>query len=216
MTASTVLLMGFEPFDRQPLNASWAAVQAVDPARLPARCRLIRGQLPCVFAQVDATLRAALRAHAPDLVVLVGQAGGRAALSVERVAINVDDARIPDNAGAQPIDTPIAPRGPVAFWSTLPIKAAVETLRQAGLPAEVSQTAGTFLCNHAFYSLMRALRRRPGARGGFVHVPLLPEQAEVLGGPSLTLAEQARGLELVITAALTHRQDLRRVGGATH
>lgn len=204
--------MGFEPFDRQPLNASWEAVQAVDPTRLPRGAHLVRGQLPCVFAEAGGVLRDALRAHAPEVVVLVGQADGRAALSVERVAINVDDARIPDNAGAQPIDEPIAPRGPVAYWSTLPIKATMAALRQAGLPAEVSQTAGTFLCNHVFYTLMRSLARRPGVRGGFIHVPLLPEQRS--GAPSLDLASQARGLEVVIATALARRKDLELAGGA--
>jgi pyroglutamyl-peptidase len=146
----------------------------------------------------------------------VGQAGGRGALSLERVAINVDDAPIPDNQGARPIDRPIAARGPAAYFSTLPIKAMVAALRGAGLPAEVSQTAGTFVCNHVFYGLMRTLARRPGARGGFIHVPFLPQQAAGHpGAPSLPLERIVRGLEVALATALRpHRRDRRDLAAA--
>jgi pyroglutamyl-peptidase len=153
----------------------------------------------------------------PVLVICVGQAGGRTGISVERVAINVDDARIPDNAGKSPIDDPIVKRGPVGYWSSLPIKAIVLALREAGLPAEVSQSAGTFVCNHVFYGLMHLLAKGSG-RGGFVHVPYTPEQTARMKSPapSLALADQRRGIEVVIRTALITRRDVRAAGGATH
>jgi pyroglutamyl-peptidase len=156
-----------------------------------------------------------LRAHRPVLVICVGQAGGRAAVTPERVAINVDDARIPDNAGAQPVDRPVVRGGPAAYFSTLPIKAMVEAIRAAGLPAEVSQTAGTFVCNHVFYGLMHALRRREGVRGGFIHVPLLPEQAKA-GQVCLPLEDMTAAVAVAIETALRRKRDVRKVGGTTH
>ena len=173
-------------------------------------------QISRLYGRGEATIRALDRVG-PAVTICVGQAGGRAGFALERVAINVDDARIPDNRGAQPIDRAVLRGGPVGYWSTLPIKAAVRALRDAGLAAEVSQSAGTFVCNHVFYALMHALASRPGARGGFVHVPFLPEQAERAGGaPSMSLDDIAAGLERVITTSLTVRRDRRDVGGATH
>ena len=130
------------------------------------------------------------------------------------MAINVDDARIPDNAGGQPIDDPVVARGPAAYFSTLPIKAIVAALQDAGLPATVSQTAGTFVCNHLFYGLMHSLRRRPGVRGGFMHVPLLPAQAVAGGSPGLALADQVRGVRLALLTTLQVGTDLRVGGGS--
>ena len=218
MANPTVLLTGFEAFDGQETNASWLAVEAVDERRLSPRGRLVRAQLPCVFGGALDALRAEIRGCSPELVVCVGQAGGRHGLTLERVAINVDDARIPDNAGAQPIDVPITPNGPVGYWSSLPIKAIVAALHERDLPASVSQTAGTFVCNHVFYGLMHSLEGRPGTRGGFIHVPFLPEQTtgKQKGAPSLALADQALGLEVAITTALSHKKDRRIAGGATH
>jgi pyroglutamyl-peptidase len=148
------------------------------------------------------------------LVVCVGQAGGRAEITPERVAINVDDARIPDNADRQPVDRPVVRGGPVAYWSTLPIKAVVETLTQRGIPAAVSQTAGTFVCNHVFYGLMHELRRTRAVRGGFIHVPSLPEQAKP-GQPSLPLATMVTAIAAAIDTSFTCRRDVRIGGGRT-
>jgi pyroglutamyl-peptidase len=131
------------------------------------------------------------------------------------VAINVDDARIADNAGARPVDVPVVRGGPAAYWSTLPIKAIVGALRARGIPAGVSQTAGTFVCNHVFYALMRSLTRRKGVRGGFVHVPFLPEQARA-GQPSLELTTMIDATVVLIEVALANRRDVRRAGGQTH
>ncbi|HEY0945805.1 MAG TPA: pyroglutamyl-peptidase I [Opitutaceae bacterium] len=214
--SKTVLLTGFEPFGGETVNPSALAVRALD-GRVISGWRVVAAVLPCAFGGALAVLEKQLRAVRPGLVICVGQAGGRAEISVERVAINVDDARIPDNAGAQPIDRPVVARGPAAYWSTLPIKAIVAALRARGFPAGVSQTAGTFVCNHVFYGAMHLLRRRRGVRAGFIHVPWLPEQAvRVIGGaPSLPLDRVVVGLEIVIATALETRRDLRVSEGQT-
>ncbi len=156
----------------------------------------------------------------PALVLCVGQAGGRAQLSLERVAINVDDARIPDNAGACPIDAAIATDGPAAYFTTLPIKAMLAALREAGFPAEVSQTAGTYVCNHVFYGLMHALRHDqsvPGVRGGFIHIPYSPEQAaHHPGAPSLAARYVTAGPASGGGHALTVERDAHLPQAPTH
>ncbi|MFN3417159.1 MAG: pyroglutamyl-peptidase I [Caldimonas sp.] len=209
-----ILLTGFEPFGGDRLNPSQALSEALHGQRVDG-AEITGLVLPCVFDDALATLHQALDAHRPLLVLAVGQAGSRADLTVERVAINVNDARIPDNAGRQPIDTPVVPGGPAAYFSTLPIKAIVAELHAAGLPASVSQTAGTFVCNHVFYGLMHALAtRHPGARGGFMHVPLLPAQAARLAPPtaSMALETMRQGVQIALQTALRERVD-RGVGG---
>ena len=208
-----VLLTGFEPFGGDALNPSWLAAQALHGRRIAGH-QVVAAQLPTVFGASLERLDALLHQHRPVLVVCLGLAAGRAALSLERVAINVQDARMPDNAGAEPVDAPVVPGGPAAYFSTLPIKAMRAAAQAAGVPAEVSQTAGTFVCNHVFYGLMRRLATEPAlarTRGGFVHVPLLPEQ----GTPGLALEDQVKGLRAAIAAALTQREgDLRQAAGA--
>ncbi|MCJ0762211.1 pyroglutamyl-peptidase I [Variovorax terrae] len=207
-----VLLTGFDPFGGEALNPSWLAVQALQGRQVGGH-RLVAVQLPTVFGASLRVLRAALRQHRPALVICVGQAGGRAALSLERVAINVDDARIPDNAAAQPVDTPVVANGPAAYFSTLPIKAMRLALQRDGLNAEVSQTAGTFVCNHVFYGLMHELATRRGlrhTRGGFIHVPWLPEQ----GSPSMALDDLVRGLRGAVRCALATPIDVVQAAGA--
>jgi pyroglutamyl-peptidase len=206
-----VLLTGFEPFAGQRVNPSELAVRALA-GRTISKRRIETEVLPVVFDDAIAALRRAIRRHRPELVICVGEAGGRAAITVERVAINIDDARIADNAGARPIDRTIARRGPAAYWSTLPIKAIVASLERKGIPAAVSQTAGTFVCNHVFYGLMRMLARRPGIRGGFIHVPF----SRGHGSPSLPLATIVAGIEAAISTALRVRRDARVQGGAEH
>src|SRR5207244_6820646 len=171
--------------------------------------------LPAVFGRALDALEEAVATTAPDIVLCVGLAGGRAALSLERVAVNIDDARIRDNAGAQPIDRPVVAGGPAAYFTNLPIKAAAAALRAAGLPAIVSNTAGTFVCNHVFYGLMHlAATRRPGLRAGFLHVPYLPSQAARHdGAPSMALADIARGVEIVLRVAAERRDDIAAAEG---
>lgn len=214
----TVLLTGFEPFDNEPVNPSWEAVRALDGARLGDAVVVAR-QLPCVFGAAIDAMAGLLEELKPDVAIAVGQAGGRTELSIERVAINVDDARIADNAGAQPIDTTIAADGPAAYFATLPIKAIVRDLRTAGVPAMVSQTAGTFVCNHVFYGLMHAIARQglAGTRGGFIHIPYLPEQAaRHPGAPSLALDTLVAGLRVAVRTSLDTAADIREQGGQLH
>ena len=188
MTHPTILLTGFEPFGGDELNPSAAIARQLDGVCFGAY-QVHARILPCVFGGAIHALEQALDAVRPTLVICLGQAGGRSDISVERVAINVDDARIPDNAGAQPVDEPVRAAGPAAYFSTLPIKAMVAGLRESGLPASVSQTAGTFVCNHVFYGLMHACAERPGVQAGFIHVPWLPEQVvHRPGQASMTLA----------------------------
>jgi pyroglutamyl-peptidase len=165
-------------------------------------------QLPCVFAQALPALQQTLAHLSPDIVLALGQAEGRCDFSVERVAINVQDARIPDNAGAQPIDVPVIAGGPAAYFSTLPIKTLVAGLKAAGFPASVSQTAGTFVCNQVFYALQHSLAGL-GVHSGFMHLPLLPEQAAQWKGPTLPswpASLQISGVTQALTLLLAQRQ----------
>ena len=209
-----ILITGFEPFGGEMRNPSKEIARALD-GRVIADCRVAGVVLPCVFREALAELSRQLRVRRPVRVICLGQAGGRAEITPERVAINIDDARIADNAGAQPVDLPVVRGGPVAYWSTLPVKAIVVALQQRDIPAAVSQTAGTFVCNHVFFGLMHALRRRRGVRGGFIHVPWLPEQAKP-GQPSLPLATMIDAIAWAAEVSVRTRNDRRVSGGATH
>lgn len=206
-----VLLTGFDAFGGEPINPSWLAVRALHGQQIAGH-RVVAAKLPTVFDQSLLALRKLLLQHKPALTVCVGQAGGRSAISLERVAINVNDARIADNAGAQPIDTLVQEDGPAAYFTRLPIKAMLVALQQEGVDAEVSQTAGTFVCNHVFYGLMHFLATQRGfnyKRGGFIHVPFLPEQ----GAPSMTLEDIERGLAVAVRTALVNVVDTRLSAG---
>lgn len=207
----SVLVTGFDPFGGSAVNPSWDAIHALH-GREIAGHRVIGGEIPTVFGASLLRLEALMEQHRPRLVICTGQAGGRPAISLERVAINVNDARIPDNTGAQPVDVPVLEGGPAAYFTSLPIKAMLKALLDAGVRAEVSQTAGTFVCNHTFYGLMHLLAQPAwqGVRGGMIHVPWLPEQ----GQPSMRLDEIVRGLELAIACALTTTHDIRKQAGA--
>jgi len=208
------LVTGFEPFGSDPVNTSLEAIR-----RLPARLGeldLATRVLPTAFGRALEALADAVATTRPDIVLCLGLAGGRAALSLERVAINVDDARLADNDERQPVDTPVVADGPAAYFTTLPIKAAAAALREAGLPAIVSNTAGTFVCNHVFYGLMHlAATRRPGMRGGFLHLPYLPQQVvRQDGAPSMALDDIVRGVEIVLRVAAARQDDIVTVEGA--
>ncbi|MCC3769308.1 pyroglutamyl-peptidase I [Streptomyces sp. UNOC14_S4] len=211
-----VLLTGFEPFGGESVNPSWQAVQAAV-ARPLDGVRLAAAELPCVFGGAMDALRAAVEETDPELVLCVGQAGGRPDVTVERVAVNLDDARIPDNTGARPVDRPVVPGGPAAYFAALPVKACVAAVRAAGLPASLSHTAGTFVCNHVFYGLMHlAATERPGLRGGFVHIPYAPEQVTDRALPSLPVAAAADALRVIAVTAAGRTKDILAVGGSTH
>jgi pyroglutamyl-peptidase len=208
-----VLVTGFDPFEGESINPSAEIARHLHGTVISGH-RVVGALLPCVFGAASAELLKQIRAAKPALVICVGQAGGRAEITLERVAINVDDARLPDNAGRQPVDRPVVRGGPAAYWSTLPIKATVAELESEGIPAAVSQTAGTFVCNHVFYRLMHELRHQKEVRGGFIHVPFLPEQAK--DQPSLRLETMLTAVSRAVAVALRQRWDARATGGATH
>ncbi|MQS16714.1 pyroglutamyl-peptidase I [Streptomyces kaniharaensis] len=210
-----ILLTGFEPFDGATRNPSWEAARLVAD-HPPAGLEVTPARLSCVFGRAADELRAAVRDTDPDVVVCLGQATGRPDVSVERIAVNIDDARIPDNAGRRPVDWPVVPGGPAAYFATLPVKACVAAVRAAGLPSSLSHTAGTFVCNHVFYALMHLIAtERPTTRGGFVHLPALPEQVLDRAEPALPAATAARALRALLTAS-TRPTDLHTPEGTTH
>ncbi len=207
-----ILLTGFAPFAGEAVNPSWQAVRALDGETIEGH-RIVATELPTEFDGSLRALRTALRTTRPRVTIAVGLAGGRAGISLERVAINVVDARIPDNAGAQPVDVPVVGRGPAAYFSTLPIKSALASLRGAGMEAHISQTAGTYVCNAVFYAMMHAVRRKR-LRAGFVHVPYLPEQARRHDSPGMPLDQIIGALRIVARTSLVARSDARMSGGA--
>ncbi|POZ17383.1 pyroglutamyl-peptidase I [Lelliottia aquatilis] len=211
-----VLVTGFEPFGGETVNPSWEVVSQLEGSIID-HCRVVTRQLPCVFGESLSVLNAAIDELNPAVVIAVGQAGGRVDVTVERVAINVDDARIPDNRGQQPIDVPIVPGGPAAWFSSLPIKATVAAMRESGIPASVSQTAGTFVCNHVMYGLLHKISENAEVKGGFIHIPYLPEQAAAhAGAPSMAAQTVKAALIVAIEVALRQTADVKIVGGATH
>ncbi|CAN5888663.1 pyroglutamyl-peptidase I [soil metagenome] len=207
------LVTGFDPFGGDKVNPSSLAV-----GKLRKRIGSIivhTVELPTSYAHSAGVLRAAIDEIKPELVLCVGQAGGRTDLCLERIAINVQDARIRDNDGKQPIDVPVVADGPAAHFTTLPIKACVAEMRKAGLPAAVSNTAGTFVCNHIFYALMDLAQSHPIAmRGGFLHIPYVPEQAARLGGaPSMALEDIVRGIEIILKVSAERVADIHTAEG---
>jgi pyroglutamyl-peptidase len=179
-----ILITGFEPFGGETENPSWEAARLLNGMSV-SQCDLVSVQLPCVFSKSLGVLEDALKLHQPQMVIALGQADGRSDVSIERVAINVCDARIPDNEGAQLVDVAVVQGAPAAYFSTLPIKKMVTTLKSNGYPASVSQTAGTFVCNQVFYGLQHALKDQKVA-SGFIHVPLLPSQAAKRSGATMS------------------------------
>ncbi|MGI6696291.1 MAG: pyroglutamyl-peptidase I [Christensenellales bacterium] len=209
-----LLLTAFDPFGGEKVNSAQEAVKRV-PGKV-GDTDIVKLELPTVFGQSIRMLCEGLKKHRPDAVLCIGQAGGRFELTPERVAINLDDARIPDNEGNQPIDQPIEPDGAPAYFATLPIKAMVEAIQEAGLPAAVSNTAGTFVCNHLMYGLLHTLYMEyPGVRGGFMHVPFIPEQTarRTAPAPSLSAQDIARGIEAAVLAIQDNQSDISVPGG---
>jgi pyroglutamyl-peptidase len=209
----TILLTGFEPFGGEQSNPSWLAVQQLDGYQLDDEVQIVSRQLSCVFEQSQQELKAAIDELNPVLVLAVGQAGGRTELCFEKVAINFIDARIADNAGQQPIDKPVVIDGPAAYFTTLPIKAMVNSLKQQGMPAAVSYTAGTYVCNTIFYALMHQLKDKPKVRAGFLHIPYAPEQAIGKAVASMPVAMVVNALKLCLPVALQTTEDLQIAAG---
>lgn len=213
-----ILVTGFNPFGQDTMNPAIEAVK-----RLPdtiSGAEIIKLEIPTVFNKSAEVTREAMAKHDVDYVLNIGQAGGRSDLTPERVAINLDDARIPDNEGNQPIDVEIKADGESAYFSQHPVKAMVTAIKNAGLPASVSNTAGTFVCNHIMYqSLYLTHKEFPKAKAGFMHVPFLPEQVlERPGMPAMSLEDITRGIVAAIEAIVEFdgKEDLKAIGGQTH
>lgn len=187
-----LLITGFDPFGGAAVNPSWMAVE-----RLPEQigeCVLCKLQIPTVFGKAATVVLEMARQFCPDTILCVGQAGGRSAVTPERIGVNIRDARIPDNAGNQPRGEFVDLQGPAAYFSTLPVEAMAQAIREAGVDATVSNSAGAFVCNDVLYSLLHHYDGT-AVRVGFIHVPYLPEQ----GAPSMELEQIVRALEAAIT-----------------
>ncbi|GAB3237883.1 pyroglutamyl-peptidase I [Glycomyces halotolerans] len=210
-----VLLTGFEPFDSIDGNASWEAVKAA--AEQPVAGTVFdTALLPVTFSGGPDALETAIERAEPDVVLAVGQAAGRQAVTVERVAVNLVNASIPDNDGRQPVGVPLDPGGPDAYFTNLPLRRCVAAARGAGVPTAESLTAGSYVCNAVFYRLMRLATVRPGLLGGFVHVPLTPEQSLDGGYPTLAAESAGRALAAIAEAAFAGQDSFGPATGATH
>lgn len=210
----TILLIGFEPFDGDAANPSQQVALELDGRRLDGH-RVIARVLPVAFAAAITELALALEQERPTIVLALGLAAGRARVSIERVLLNLIDARIPDNLGAQPIDVPVVAEALPAHFATLPVKAMLRALQAEGIPAELSLSAGTYVCNAVGFALLHlAAARTPAPRAGFIHLPLLPAQAARLPGtPSLDLQTQCRAIEFALRVAIATAVDRNDVAG---
>jgi pyroglutamyl-peptidase len=208
-----ILITGFDPFGGEKINPSFEAVRKLED--VIAGAQVVKVEIPTVFNKSIMELEKAIIKENPDIVICVGQAGGRFDLTIERVSINVDDARIPDNEGNQPIDKSVFEGGENAYFSNLPIKAMVTEIRKAGIPASLSNSAGTFVCNHIMYGLLHLINTKyPAIRGTFIHVPFIP--AQIMSKPNtpyMELEKITEGLTLAIKAAIENKEDINAVLG---
>ncbi|TDY46281.1 pyroglutamyl-peptidase [Alicyclobacillus sacchari] len=199
----TVLLTGFEPFQGEALNPSWEIARTLSGETVANRFRIVAKRLPTAFSTAADELYSAIENARPRAIICLGEAGGRTQLTPERVAVNIIDARIPDNAGAQPQDEPIAHDGPVGYFSLLPLRSMVDAIRAAGAPAEISDTAGTFVCNYVFYKLLHHIHTyNLPITGGFLHVPYMTEQVLMKKAPGLPLDLMAKGVRAAVEAVV--------------
>ncbi|ERT66694.1 pyroglutamyl-peptidase I [Cetobacterium somerae] len=208
-----VLITGFDPFGGESINPAWEAVKAMKDSI--DGIEVIKLQIPTVFKKSAEKLFAGIEEHKPDAVICIGQAGGRYDMSVERVAINMDDGRIPDNEGYQPIDTPVYEDGENAYFATLPIKGIVEEIKLAKIPASVSNTAGTYVCNHIMYSLLYYISKNNlNIKGGFIHVPYITEQVvDKKNMPYMEVTTITKALECAVQALNKYKVDVKVSGG---
>ncbi|MDO5120979.1 MAG: pyroglutamyl-peptidase I [Erysipelotrichaceae bacterium] len=211
-----ILVTGFDPFGGETINPAIESVKRLDD--VIAGAEIIKLEVPTVCYKSIETIRRKIIECDPDVILSIGQAGGRTDLSVERVGINISDCAIPDNEGNTPTDEPIFADGPDAYFSALPIKAMVREIRAAGIPASVSNTAGTFICNHVLYGIRYVCEHEfPGKRSGFIHIPFMPEQTvNKRNMPSMSLNDIVKGLTAAITAIVTYSDDIHTAEGTTH
>ncbi len=212
-----ILVTGFDPFGGESVNPAYEAVKLL-PDEIKG-AEIVKLEIPTVFSKSGPAVEAGILEHHPDVVINVGQAGGRASVTIEKVAINFADARIPDNDGEQPIDEPLQPDGETAYFATIPVKAMMQNVRNHGLPCSVSYTAGTYVCNSIMYNVLYLCAKRyPGIRAGFIHVPYACSQTvdKAAGTPSMPLETIAKSLEYAIEAVVENETDVKVGAGETH
>lgn len=212
-----VLITGFDPFGGESVNPAYEAVKLL-PDTI-AGAQIIKLEIPTVFSKSGPAVEAGIREHQPDIVINVGQAGGRSCVTIEKVAINLADARIPDNAGEQPVDEVLQADGENAYFATIPVKAIVQNVRDHGIPCHVSYTAGTYVCNCVMYNVLyMAAKKYPNIRAGFIHVPFAAEQAvdKANGMAFMSLDMIAKSLEYAIEATVQNETDISEAMGTTH
>lgn len=211
-----VLVTGFDPFGGETINPAWEAVKMMKDEI--AGAEIVKLQIPVVVGTSIEKIHEKMKEIQPDLVLSIGQAGGRFGVTPERVAINVTDARIPDNEGHQPIDEVIFEDGPAAYFTNLPVKAMVQAIKEAGYPSVLSNSAGTYICNHVMYGILYYIEKEfPGVRGGFIHVPYAAAQVvDKPGTPSMSITDISASLEAAVRAAVENQKDIQAVGGELH
>lgn len=208
-----ILVTGFDPFGGEPINPAIESVK-----RLPdniAGAEIIKLEIPTVRKKSLEKIEKAINEHNPDVILSIGQAGGRFDISIERVGINLDDFRIPDNEGNQIIDEPVFPDGENSYFVKLPVKAMVQNVQKNNIPASVSYTAGTFVCNHVLYGVLYLIEKKyKGKKSGFIHIPFLPQQVvDKRNTPSMELNTIVKGLTAAIEAIVKNNEDIKEVGG---
>ena len=204
-----VLITGFDPFGGESVNPAYEAVKMLPD--MVAGAEVIKLEIPTVFTKSGEVVEKAMEEHNPDVVICVGQAGGRSSITIEKVAINLAEARIKDNEGQQPLDTPLHEDGETAYFTNLPCKAVVKELRDNKIPAHISYTAGTFVCNDVMYHVLYLINKKfANVRGGFIHVPYALEQVidKPLGTCAMSLETISKGLELAIKAIVENEKDI--------
>ena len=210
-----ILVTGFDPFGGEPINPALEAVKKLN--KKIGNAEVITLEIPTVFNKSLEKIEEAIKEHNPDVVVSIGQAGGRFGITPDRVAINIDDARIQDNEGNQPVDTSVFAVGENAYFTNLPVKAMVAEMVKAGLPASLSNTAGTFVCNHVMYGVLYMINKKyPHMRGGFIHVPYITQQvATKANTPSMSIEDITRGLEICIKVISETKDDIKVAAGTS-
>ena len=201
-----ILVTGFEPFGKEKINPALEAVKKLDNKINGAK--IVKTKIPTIFKKAIEKLEKEIEKEKPDIVICVGQAGGRSKITVERVAINIDDATIKDNEGNKPLDNKIFKDGKNAYFSRLPIKTIVKEMTKNKIPASISNTAGTFVCNHLMYGLLYLIDKKyPNIWGGFIHVPFIPEQTLHKEAPSMSLDEIIKGLTVAISVTVKNKKN---------
>ena len=212
-----ILVTGFDPFGGESVNPAFEAVKLL-PDEI-AGAEIVKLEIPTVYTRSAEVVEEAIGREKPDIVLSIGQAGGRSCMTVEKVAIHLAEARIPDNDGEQPTDQPLREDGETAYFATVPVKAMVANMRKNGIPAHISYTAGTFVCNSIMYNVLYLLDRKfPGVKGGFIHVPY--ESSQVVdkpnGTPFMPVETIARAIEYAIEAAVSGDTEVELAAGETH